>query len=48
MDYCLKDGKAPVSVSIIKGTVQAKMKNLPFSSHSHVIQNPCDTISGLY
>ncbi len=37
MDYCLKDGKAPVSVSIIKEIVQAKMKNLPLSAHAKPI-----------
>lgn len=47
MDNCLKDGKVPVSVSIIKGIVQAKMKNLPLSAHSHVAQNPYDFISRL-
>lgn len=35
MDYCLQDGKAPVSVSIIKGIVQAEMNILPLSAHSH-------------
>lgn len=46
MDYCLEDGKTPVSVSVIKGMVQAKMRNLPFSVH--VVQNTYDFISGLY
>lgn len=46
MDYCLEDWKAPVSVSIIKGIVQAKMRILPLSAH--MFKNLYDIISGLY